>query len=205
MFTGIITACGDVVSHEGDALWLRLPALTSEPDGASIAINGCCLTIAGRLDDQLRFDLLPNTRARTNLGALEPGDRVNAEPALRVGDRMGGHWVQGHVDCVGHIAAREQRPDATVLTIELPAAISRLCMQLGSITVDGVSLTIMEITPPAAANETGVITVQLIPETCERTTLGERTEGDAVNIEADVLAKYVQQLMQPNTGAPSIL
>jgi riboflavin synthase len=195
VFTGIITAQGTVVELDGPSLWLRAPELCEEADGASIAVDGCCLTIAGRREDQLRFDLLPNTLERTTLGQLVAGDNVNLEPALAVGDRMGGHWVQGHVDGVGTVLDRNEA-DALRLTIELPSDIARLSVERGSITLNGVSLTVMTL-------EEQRIDVQLVSETRTRTNLGALRVGDQVNVEGDVLARYVQRLLAAHAIPPA--
>jgi riboflavin synthase len=163
-------------------------SITADP-GDSIAVNGCCLTVVelDRGAATVRCDLLPDTLARTNLGALAPGDAVNLEPALRVGDAMGGHWVQGHVDAVGTVRSARDGAGSLDVWLDVPHEVLRLCVGRGSLAVDGVSLTIMDI------DDSGV-RISLIPETRARTTLGAATPGRPVNLEADVLARYVERL-----------
>jgi riboflavin synthase len=180
MFTGIVREVGRVVEFDGSRL--VVDASTEAAGGDSVAVAGVCLTV---LDgSRLAFDVVPETLSRTTLGGLRPGDRVNIESALRTGDPMGGHYVQGHVDGIGHV-----RSTGEPVWIDAPADILRYCIEKGSITVDGVSLTI------AAVDDAG-FAVALIPHTLEATTLGELGAGDPVNLEADVLAKYVERLLQ---------
>jgi riboflavin synthase len=180
MFTGIVREVGRVVEFDG--LRLVVDAATKAESGDSIAVEGVCLTV---LDgSRLAFDVVPETLSRTTLGGLRPGDRVNIEPALRVGDPLGGHNVQGHVDGIGHV-----RSIGEPVWIDAPGEILRYCIEKGSITVDGVSLTI------AAIDDAG-FAVALIPHTLTATTLGELEPGDPVNLEADVLAKYVERLLE---------
>jgi riboflavin synthase len=180
MFTGIVREVGRVVEFDG--LRLVVDAATKAESGDSIAVEGVCLTV---LDgSHLAFDVVPETLSRTTLGGLRPGDRVNIEPALRVGDPLGGHNVQGHVDGIGHV-----RSIGEPVWIDAPVEILRYCIEKGSITVDGVSLTI------AAIDDAG-FAVALIPHTLTATTLGELEPGDPVNLEADVLAKYVERLLE---------
>jgi riboflavin synthase len=180
MFTGIVREVGRVVEFDG--LRLVVDAATKAESGDSIAVEGVCLTV---LDgSRLAFDVVPETLSRTTLGGLRPGDRVNIEPALRVGDPLGGHNVQGHVDGIGHV-----RSIGEPVWIDAPVEILRYCIEKGSITVDGVSLTI------AAIDDAG-FAVALIPHTLTATTLGELEPGDPVNLEADVLAKYVERLLE---------
>jgi riboflavin synthase len=180
MFTGIVREVGRVVEFDG--LRLVVDAATKAESGDSIAVEGVCLTV---LDgSRLAFDVVPETLSRTTLGGLRPGDRVNIEPALRVGDPLGGHNVQGHVDGIGHV-----RSIGEPVWIDAPVEILRYCIEKGSITVDGVSLTI------AAIDDAG-FAVALIPHTLTATTLGELEPGDPINLEADVLAKYVERLLE---------
>lgn len=194
MFTGLISSLGTV--HDvGSAQLVVAASGLDEPPGASIAVNGCCLTVAGHPGDSsnpagarlVRFDLLPETLEHTNLGALRRGDRVNLEPAMRAGAAFGGHWVQGHVDATGVVALREELPTALDLRLQVPDEVLRYCVERGSIAVNGVSLTVMELLPDG-------IRVQLIPETRTRTNLGHAAPGDPVNLEADILARYVERL-----------
>jgi riboflavin synthase len=155
-----------------------------------VAVNGCCLTVARQNATVLEFNAVAETLRRTTLGRLAPGDRVNLEPALRVGDPMGGHWVQGHVDGVGELLRIEEEGNARNLTFSAPPEIMRYAIEKGSVCVAGVGLTI------TALDETS-FSVSLVPHTLAVTTLGELRPGDAVNLEADVLAKYVEKLAFP--------
>jgi len=180
VFTGIVREVGRVVEFDGSRLVVE--ATTNAAGGDSVAVDGVCLTV---LDgSRLAFDVVPETLSRTTLGALRPGDGVNIEPALRAGDPLGGHHVQGHVDGIGRV-----RSTGEPVWIDAPVDILRYCVEKGSITVDGVSLTI------AAVDDAG-FAVALIPHTLTATTLGELEAGDAVNLEADVLAKYVERLLE---------
>jgi len=158
--------------------------------GDSVAIDGCCLTVARRDEAVLQFNAVAETLRRTTLGALAAGDRVNLEPALRVGDPMGGHWVQGHVDGVGEVARIEPEGEARNFTFTAPPGILRYAIEKGSVCVAGVGLTI------TALDEAG-FSVSLVPHTLAVTTLGTLGPGDRVNLEADVLAKYVEKLVFP--------
>ena len=191
MFTGIVRELGTVESVEagGDAVRLRLRAPEAAgrtAPGDSVSVNGVCLTAVSAADGVLDFDVVPETLRRSSLGRLEPGAAVNVEPALRAGEPLGGHLVQGHVDGVGRV----RRGDEEGLEIEAPPEILRYCVEKGSITVEGVSLTIA-----ALGEET--FGVALIPHTREVTTLGAVHEGDEVNLEVDVIAKHVERLVQP--------
>ncbi|MFC7375844.1 MULTISPECIES: riboflavin synthase [unclassified Brachybacterium] len=154
--------------------------------GDSIAVSGCCLTVADIDGEIWTADVIPTTLAATTLAGLSAGDRVNLERSLRADGRLGGHIVQGHVDGVGEILGREEGEGGTLLRLSTPG-LDRYLVEKGSLTVDGVSLTV-------AALEDGLVTIGLIPETLERTTLGLRRVGDRVNLEVDVLAKYVEKL-----------
>lgn len=193
MFTGIIEELGVVTALEdqGDAvrLTVRGPVVTVDAGlGDSIAVNGCCLTVATRDGDAFTADVMRETLDKTALGALAPGARVNLERAVTAGTRLGGHIVQGHVDGTGRILSREPSEHWDVVTVELPTHLARYLVDKGSITVDGISLTVVE----AAADH---FTVSLIPETLARTTLGHKQPGDPVNLEVDVIAKYVERLL----------
>ena len=186
MFTGIVEELGTVVSREGPKL--RLAATTVLDDatlGASIAVNGCCLTVVDWDADAgwWEADVSDESYARTALGQLAPGDRVNLERPVRLSDRLGGHLVQGHVDAVGEIV--EPAPD---LRVRMDPALTRYVVEKGSITVDGVSLTVVD------ALDDG-FTVAVIPHTAEVSTLGHKGPGDLVNLEVDVTAKYVERLL----------
>ena len=193
MFTGIVRELGVVVevgeAGGGRALVVEAPATAARVSiGDSVAIGGCCLT-ATRIDaGRITFHAVPETIARTTLGALGAGERVNVEPALRAGEELGGHYVQGHVDAVGRIQSVEAEGEGFRVFVEAPDAVLRYCVEKGSITIDGVSLTVAEI----ASDAFGVV---LIPHTLEATTLSALRPGLAVNLEADVLAKYVERLI----------
>jgi riboflavin synthase len=195
MFTGIVEELGTVerVVDQGDAVRLTVRAATVLEDtglGDSIAVNGCCLTVAERTDDTWTADVMQETLDKTSLRGVSPGDRVNLERAVTVDKRLGGHIVQGHVDGVGRVVRREPSEHWEVVEVALPAGagLDRYLVDKGSITVDGVSLTVVEARDDA-------FTVSLIPETLARTTLGFRQPGDPVNLEADVLAKHVEKLL----------
>lgn len=198
MFTGIVEELGTVaaVEDQGDAIRLTIRAATVLEDAAlgdSIAVNGCCLTVAARDGDTWTADVMQETLDKTSLSGVRPGDRVNLERAVTAQKRLGGHIVQGHVDGVGTVVRRTPSEHWEVVEIALPAAdergtLGRYLVDKGSITVDGVSLTVVE------ATEDG-FTVSLIPETLARTTLGTRRPGDRVNLEVDILAKHVERLL----------
>jgi len=157
--------------------------------GDSIAVNGVCLTVVDPTAEGFDADVMQETMRRSSLGDLQPGGTVNLERAVRASDRLGGHIVQGHVDCTGTIASIDPREDWTMMRIDVPEAMARYMVEKGSICVDGVSLTIVSI------DDSG-FTVSLIPTTLAETTLGTRNVGDRVNIEVDVLAKYVERLLE---------
>jgi riboflavin synthase len=193
MFTGIVEELGTVeaVERQSDAVRLTVRAATVLEDAAlgdSISVNGCCLTVSERTDETWTADVMAETLAKTGLGSLAPGDRVNLERAVTAGTRLGGHLVQGHVDAVGHVVRRDPGDHWDVVTVSLPPGLAPYLVDKGSITVDGVSLTVVE-----AGDDR--FTVSLIPETLARTTLGFRGPGDRVNLEADVIAKHVERLL----------
>ncbi|MEV4616756.1 riboflavin synthase [Kitasatospora sp. NPDC049258] len=210
MFTGIIEELGEVVSIEeiGESSRIRLrgPVVCSDArHGDSIAVNGVCLTVLDNPEQlaagtgEFSADVMAETLHRSSLGVLRPGSRVNLERAMSLGARLGGHLVQGHVDATGTLLSREPgdldtdgTPRWEVLRFSLPQSITRYLVEKGSITVDGVSLTVVE----AALDS---FTVSLIPATLALTTLGAKTVGDPVNLEVDVLAKYVERLLDTRT------
>jgi riboflavin synthase len=196
MFTGIVREKGRVVTAErrGDALRLVVaaPVAAAEEIGASVAVDGCCLTVVERDGALAQFDLSLETLSRTTLGRLQPGSEVNVEPALRVGEALGGHYVQGHVDGVGTVRSF----DGATLWLDAPSEILRYCVEKGSLTVSGVSLTI-------SALDDGGVAFALIPHTLAVTTLGTLTPGAHVNLEVDVLAKYVERLLPSLSGDSS--
>jgi riboflavin synthase len=193
MFTGIITAVG-MVQHArrtGGGIELTIACSFSDLElGESVAVDGACLTVQAIHPDGFTVHVVAPSLDRTRLGDYAPGRRVNLERALRVGDRLGGHLVQGHVDGVGEIVQVVNRHDARLLDIKVPDEVARVSVPLGSITVDGVSLTVNAI--PAS----GVIQISLIPFTLQHTTLDERGTGDRVHLEADTIGKYVAALME---------
>jgi riboflavin synthase len=182
VFTGIVREFGRVVAFDGARLLLEAPQ-TSADIGDSVAVDGVCLTVVEHAGDRLAFDVVAETLSRTTLGTLTVDDRVNIEPALRAGEPLGGHIVQGHVDGVGRVRSISPQP----VWIDAPPEVLRYCVEKGSITVDGVSLTV------AALDDTG-FAVALVPHTLAATTLGAAKPGIAVNLEVDVLAKYVERL-----------
>jgi riboflavin synthase len=194
MFTGLVEELGEVVSLEqassgGVRLTLRAPTIAQEAQlGESVAVNGCCLTVAARQDGLLRFDLLQETLARTSLGGVQPGGCVNLERALLAGGRLGGHFVQGHVDCTAEILALEHRGADVRLEVALPEEGACYLVEKGSIAVDGISLTVAEL-----GKESFVLWI--IPHTLAETNLGRRRAGDKVNLEYDLLAKYVERML----------
>jgi riboflavin synthase len=198
MFTGIVAELGEVASieHRGDAARLTIRGSTDDVSpGESIAVNGVCLTVTGVIDGTFTADVMGETLGRSGLGALTPGAPVNLERSVRLADRLGGHLVQGHVDATGTIISRWPAAHWDRVRISLPAAISRYVVHKGSITVDGVSLTVSALGAPQQETGAGWFEVSLIPETLKRTTLGTREPGDTVNLEVDVIAKYVERLL----------
>jgi riboflavin synthase len=181
VFTGIVEM-GEV-RQSGNRLAVRTPLAGELERGDSIAVNGVCLTAVEIHGDTFEADVMEETLARSSLGRLAEGDRVNVELALRVGDRLGGHFVQGHVDSTGRVESIEPREHSRVVRIGAPPELLRYVVEKGSIAVDGVSLTVVDV-------DDGSFSVSLIPETLERTTLGSASEGDPVNLEVDMLAKY---------------
>jgi len=193
VFTGIIRELGRVAelngSGDGVRLTLEAPAtaaLTAEGD--SVALDGVCLTAVSVADGRMSFEAVPETIRRTTLARLTEGDNVNVEPALRAGEPLGGHYVQGHVDAVGRVRSVDDEGDGARVWFDAPAAVLAYCVEKGSVTVDGVSLTV------AGLDDAG-FAVALIPHTLEVTTLGELQPGMPVNLEVDVLAKYVERLL----------
>ncbi len=185
MFTGIIDAIGKVVKFERNRAWIRLP-YRGVRKGESICVDGVCLTVAARSGRVMAFDIGPETRRITTLGKLRPDSRVNLERALRVGDRLGGHWVSGHVENMGRIVKWEPDGRDRWVTIDVPRVLHRFLLPKGSLSVDGISLTI-------AFLRQGRVRIMLIPHTLRATTLGAKKVGDPVNLEADLLAKYALQ------------
>ena len=196
MFTGIVAELGEVagVEHHGDAARLAIRGSTEGVAlGESIAVNGVCLTVTGILGGTFNADVMGETLNRSGLGALTPGTPVNLERSARLADRIGGHLVQGHVDATATIISRTPAEHWDQVRISLPGGISRYVVEKGSIAVDGISLTVSALSPPGSAD--GWFEVGLIPETLKRTTLGTRKPGEIVNLEVDVIAKYVERLL----------
>lgn len=197
MFTGLVQSLAEVVAvaPEGPAvrLTVRDAGLAAGAKlGDSVCVNGCCLTVVAVEGDTISFQAGSETLSRTNLGRLGPGDRVNLEGSLRVGDELGGHLVTGHIDCLGAIDAIEPDGEWAKYWVRVAARQARQMASKGSVAVDGVSLTLVDVedTPDG-----GRFSVALIPHTLGATTLGARRVGDLVNIETDVLAKYVERLL----------
>ncbi|EGG45684.1 MULTISPECIES: riboflavin synthase [Streptomyces] len=193
MFTGIVEELGEVTAVEnlGDAARFRLrgPVVTEGAQhGDSIAVNGVCLTVVDHEGEEFTADVMAETLTRSSLGALTVGSRVNLERPTAVGARLGGHIVQGHVDGTGEILARTPSEHWEIVKVSLPPDLARYVVEKGSITVDGISLTVVE------AGEAH-FTVSLIPTTLALTTLGRKQPGDPVNLEVDIVAKYVERLL----------
>jgi riboflavin synthase len=200
VFTGIVEELGEITAVEnlGDACRFRVrgPVVTQgAAHGDSIAVNGVCLTVVEHEGDEFTADVMAETLKRSSLGALTVGSRVNLERPTPVGGRLGGHIVQGHVDGTGTVLERTPSEHWEVVKISLPAELARYVVEKGSITVDGISLTVVE-----AASEH--FTVSLIPTTLELTTLGRKQPGEPVNLEVDVVAKYVERLLAHTPGEP---
>jgi len=201
MFTGIITAIGQVSEVRRTATGVRLDIASPWSDldpGESVAVDGACLTVNAIAASALSVDVIATSLERTGFGRYAIGRRVNLERALRVGERLGGHLVQGHVDGSGTVVAIAETDGGRLLTIAVPDAVAQVSIPLGSVTVDGVSLTINAVPRP------GAIQVSLIPFTLQHTTLGDRIAGDLVHLEGDMIGKYLRQLVAaraPETGA----
>ena len=192
VFTGIVRERGRVAAAElnGDGLRLRVEApetASTAAPGDSVSVSGVCLTVTAATNGSLAFDAVPETIARTNLGRLAAGSRVNLEPALRAGEPLGGHFVQGHVDGTARVGRLEPEGAGARLTLALPPDLLRYCVEKGSIALDGVSLTI-------AALRSDGIEIALVPFTLEHTTLAAAAPGDELNVEVDLLAKYAERL-----------
>lgn len=193
MFTGLIQGIGEVElvreTPAGREIRVRCP-FVDLADGESIALNGACLTVRSAGDGWFEAAAVLTTLERTAIGDWNKGTRVNLERALRAGDRLGGHIMQGHVDCVAVVSSRGERGDAVVIDVELPTALEPLFVLHGSVAIDGVSLTVNELVPRG-------LQVALIDYTLRHTTLGALTTGSRVHVEADVLAKHVRRLLEP--------
>ena len=213
MFTGIVEELGRVVrletAEDCARLTVEAPTVTQDASlGDSISVNGCCLTVAAMHGSTFTADLMAETLTRTTLGSQAPGDPVNLERALRATDRLGGHIVQGHVDATAEVLDRSHGEHWDLLRVGLPQEIARYVAVKGSVALDGVSLTVVDVedaqhnapdaspTPGAGAS----LSVGLIPETLRRTTLGTRRPGERVNLEVDVMAKYAERLLGARLG-----
>ena len=191
MFTGIVETMGTVVRvlrrGGGARLEVRSPEVVADAKtGDSVAVNGACVTVTGRFEDTFACDLVPETLARTNLGTLQPGEEVNLERPLHAASRLDGHIVQGHIDVVGTIRSRRRVGAQEMLEVTVPFELTRYLAPKGSVSVDGVSLTIVDVNKDR-------FRVALIPHTMETTTLGKKLQGAAVNVEVDVISKYVER------------
>jgi riboflavin synthase len=195
MFTGIIEEVGTFAAlrsnDRGAKLELTAPGLAREVrTGDSVAVNGCCLTTTENRDNKLTFDLLQETLARTNLGALNPASRVNLERALSAQGHLGGHFVQGHIDCTVRVLGFEERDADFRLEVEVPDAFAHYAASKGSIALNGVSLTIAKLLPAS-------LVVWIIPLTRQQTNLTRLQAGDILNVEFDIIAKYVERMLRP--------
>ena len=198
MFTGIVEEIGVVEGidalDQASRIRIRGPLVTSDAaPGDSISVNGVCLTVVDPVDGTFAADVMAETLRRSSLSGIGVGAQVNLERAARVDSRLGGHIVQGHVDGVGHIAAVTAQENWTLMTISMPVDLGRYLVEKGSITVDGVSLTVVSVTPSE-------FTISLIPTTLAETTLGAKAVGDTVNLEVDVIAKYVEKMLEGRIG-----
>ena len=191
MFTGLVREVGTLVSFEDGRL--RVESGIVAAIGDSVSIDGVCLTVVDGDRKTLAFDAVPETLSRTTLGGLQPGAAVNLEPALRAGEALGGHYVQGHVDGIGRIRSVEPEGDGLRVWVDAPPEILRYCVEKGSIAVNGVSVTVADLDGDGFA-------VALVPHTLAVTTLGAAAAGDEVNLESDVLAKYVEKLAGLRSG-----
>lgn len=198
MFTGLIECTGRVVAlrRGGERAVLEVAAPLPAGEiriGDSIAVNGACLTVVGMQGDRFSFDVSPETVTRTTFAAAQAGSPVNLERALRLGGRLDGHLVTGHIDCVGRLETRVNQGNAVVLGFSLPREQARMLVEKGSVAIDGISLTVNSV------SDSG-FTVSIIPHTLEKTTLADVKPGREVNIETDVIGKYVARLVGPHTG-----
>ena len=201
MFSGIVEEMGVVTTLSKGLAGTRLNIMASTvlgdlTIGASVSVNGTCLTVVAKTDNDFSVDISPETLTVTTLGSLASGTPVNLERAMQLNERIGGHLVSGHVDGIGVIRSRHPDGNALILDLEAPKEILRYCVPKGSITVDGISLTINEITDRS-------FTVSIIPHPAKVTTLGLKQSGDPVNLEADLIGKYVERLMQERGILPA--
>jgi riboflavin synthase len=201
MFTGLIEDVGKVASliRSGESGKLTVATLLPTDEirlGDSVAVNGVCLTVTRRDTTGLTFDVSPESLDRSTLGTLKGGDRVNLERALQLSDRLGGHMVTGHVDCIARVESRREQANATIFTFRLlDPAMARYLVPKGSVALDGISLTVNDVTTPA-------FSVSIIPHTAAMTTLTLRRTGELVNIETDIIGKYVERLLGGRAASP---
>ena len=193
MFTGLIEDVGKVQKLERHGSSARLAIATALPSeefyvGDSVAVNGACLTVTGIAGTLLSFDVSPETLDRSGLGRLASGDQVNLERAMRLSDRLGGHIVTGHIDCVATIAGRREESGNIIFSFRIPSGNLRYLIEKGSVAIDGISLTVNRVTPDG-------FSVNIIPHTAQMTTLRFKKPGDRVNIETDIIGKYVERLL----------
>lgn len=200
MFTGIIVELGTVVSMDRKGADARLAISSGSLSrdtaiGDSISINGVCLTVVDIKEDVFAFDMSAETLRSTNLGGLRPGDRANLEPSLRADGKLGGHFVTGHVDAVGRIKGKSLVGDAFRVVIDSPGQVTDLLVDKGSVAVDGISLTVVEVSGDS-------FSVMIIPHTAKVTTIGLKVVGDSVNLEADIIGKYVARFVKGSSVSP---
>lgn len=201
MFTGLVEGTGTILRLERAARDMRLTIKASleQPElkiGESIAVDGVCLTVVGSREGAFTVDVSQETLSRSTLGRRQQGDEVNIERALRLGDRMGGHLVNGHVDCTGRVAARRRQGESFVFQFEVPAEVSRYLIEKGSVAVNGVSLTVNRC-------EGRRFEVNIVPHTARATTMAKLQVGDVVNVEVDIIGKYVEKLLLQRSGSQS--
>lgn len=198
MFTGIVEEVGKVISAQAGSLTIAADGvMEGVGEGASMAVNGVCLTVTGFDNKSFSVDVMPETLSRTNLGLLRAGDTVNLERPLAVGGRLGGHLVQGHIDDTARVSSVSRRGEAMLLRFEAPPRLMPYIVEKGFIAVDGVSLTVV-------ARDTASFQVSVVDYTRQNTTLGGRGVGDVVNLEVDIIAKYVEQLAKPHSSGITI-
>lgn len=195
IFTGIVEEIGKIIKLEPGSQSYRIGVeadrvLSDIKLGDSIAVNGVCLTVVDFSSRSFKADVMPETVGKTGIGSLKPGDPVNLERALRLSDRLGGHLVQGHVDAVGRIVQKERLDIATILRVNAPASLLKYVVPKGSIAIDGVSLTVIDVLEDS-------FSVSLIPHTAHQTVLGSKHPGDPVNLESDIIGRYVERLLTP--------
>jgi riboflavin synthase len=193
VFTGIVEEVGRVISSAGDFKIAAAKVLDGMQKGDSMAVNGVCLTVTALDDKSFSADVMPETLDKTNLGLLRPGDGVNLERPLPANGRLGGHFVQGHIDDTARVSSVDRRGESLLLSFDVPTRLMPYIVEKGFIAVDGVSLTVV-------ARDNNFFQVSIVGYTRENTTLGNRGVGDVVNLEVDIIAKYVEQLNKPHSG-----